>query len=218
MASFLQIFKPKRPVNVCFNSIKFSRARLDKRAFSTSTVRSSLAVESTGTNAGSTSQVPAAVSQTSTPAPRLMIPPPEDPLLHYLTSHLMKHGERHKASRRVANILAEIHRIKNSPPLPILRDAIFAASPSIKMKSHKKHAKSLQVPTPLNDRQRAFFAIKWLISVSKNRSERKLEERVAKEVIKIVEGESEVLRKKAEVHKLAVANRSNAAVKGQKMT
>jgi small subunit ribosomal protein S7 len=163
----------------------------------------------------------------------MMIPPRDDPLLHYLTSHIMKHGERHKASRRVANILAEIHKITKSPPLPILRHAIFLASPSIKMKSHKKHAKSFMVPTPLNDRQRAFFAIKWLINVSKNRSEKKLEERFAKEILKIVEGESEVLRKKAEVHKLAVANRyvcikpeismkltphysSNAAVKGQR--
>jgi hypothetical protein len=56
MASFLRTFKPKRPVNICLNSSKLARAQLAKRAFSASTVRSSLAVEPTGTNAGSGKQ------------------------------------------------------------------------------------------------------------------------------------------------------------------
>ncbi|KIM32837.1 hypothetical protein M408DRAFT_20180 [Serendipita vermifera MAFF 305830] len=125
----------------------------------------------------------------------------------------MHHGERHKAARVVANMLAQIHRLTDAPPLPILRHAIFLASPSVRIKSHKKSAKSLMVPMPLNDRQRTFFAVKWLLAASKSRNDRKLEDRLAKEIIRIIEGESDVLKKKMEVHKLAVANRSNAAVK-----
>jgi small subunit ribosomal protein S7 len=137
----------------------------------------------------------------------MMIPPPEDPLLHYFTSHIMHHGERNKAARITTNMLAQIHRLTEAPPLPILRHAIFLASPSVRIKSHKKSAKSLMVPMPLTDRQRTFFAIKWLLQASKSRSDRKLEDRLAKEVIRIIEGESDVLKKKMEVHKLAVANR-----------
>lgn len=136
-----------------------------------------------------------------------MIPPADDPLLHYLASHIMQHGERHKASRVVTNMLAQIHRLTEAPPLPILRHAIFLASPSVRIKSHKKSAKSVMVPMPLSDRQRTFFAVQWLLNASKSRNERKLEDRLAKEVIRIIEGESDVLKKKTEVHKLAVANR-----------
>lgn len=104
-------------------------------------------------------------------------------------------------------MLAEIYKLTKSPPLPIFRNAISLASPSIRMKSHKKNAKNVQVPTPLNDRQRTFFAMKWLITASKSRSEKRVEERLAREVMRVVDGESEVLRKKMEVHKVAVANR-----------
>jgi len=137
----------------------------------------------------------------------MMIPPLEDPLLHYFTSHIMHHGERHKASRITANMLAQIHRLTNAPPLPIFRHAIHLASPSVRIKSHKKSAKTFMVPMPLNDRQRTFFAVKWLLAASDSRSDHKLEDRLAKEVIRIIEGESDVLKRKMEVHKLAVANR-----------
>ena len=147
-------------------------------------------------------------SQPATPTTRMVIPPSEDPLLHYLASHIMRNGERQKASRMVTKMLAEIHKLSNAPALPIFRQAIELASPSVRMRSHKKNAKSSLIPTPLNDRQRTFSAIKWLLAVSKSRNEKKMEERLAKEVIRIIEGESEVLRKKTEVHKLAVANRS----------
>ncbi|CAG7851608.1 SubName: Full=Related to RSM7-mitochondrial ribosomal protein, small subunit {ECO:0000313/EMBL:CCA69153.1} [Serendipita indica DSM 11827] len=110
-------------------------------------------------------------------------------------------------------MLAEIHKLTNAPALPIFRQAVDLASPSVRLRSQKKNAKSSLIPTPLNDRQRTFFAVKWLLAVSKNRSEKKIEERLAKEVVRIIEGESEVLRKKTEMHKLAVANRSNATFK-----
>lgn len=143
----------------------------------------------------------------------MALPPSEDPLLHYLASHIMRHGERQKASRTVTKMLAEIHKLTNAPALPIFRQAVDLASPSVRLRSQKKNAKSSLIPTPLNDRQRTFFAVKWLLAVSKNRSEKKIEERLAKEVVRIIEGESEVLRKKTEMHKLAVANRSNATFK-----
>lgn len=137
----------------------------------------------------------------------MMIAPANDPLLEYLSSHLMKHGERNKANKLTTGMLAELYKLTKSPPLPIFRNAIALASPSIRMKSHKKNAKNIHVPTPLSDRQRTFFAIKWLITASKSRSEKRIHERLAKEVLKIVDGDSEVLRRKAEVHKVAVANR-----------
>lgn len=137
----------------------------------------------------------------------MTIPPANDPLLEYLSSHLMRHGERNKANKLVTGMLAELHKLTKMPPLPIFRQAVALASPSVRMKSHKKHAKNVMVPMPLSDRQRTFFAIKWLITASKHRSEKRIEERLAKEVLRIIDGESEVLRKKVEVHKLAVANR-----------
>jgi small subunit ribosomal protein S7 len=141
------------------------------------------------------------------PNAKPLIPPRNDPLLEYIANHIMRSGHKHRAQRIVANTLAEIHRLTGASPLPILRSAIFRASPSVRVASMKKGAKTRLVPVPLADKQRTFYAVKWLLKQSDNRGEQKLEQRLAKEVIAIIEGSSRVLNQKAEVHKVALANR-----------
>ena len=136
-----------------------------------------------------------------------LIPPRNDPLLEYIANHIMRSGHKHRAQRIVANTLAEIHRLTGASPLPILRSAIFKASPSVRVASMKRGAKTRLVPVPLADKQRTFYAVKWVLKQSDHRGEQKLEQRLAKEIIAIIEGSSRVLNQKAEVHKVASANR-----------
>ena len=136
-----------------------------------------------------------------------LIPPRNDPLLEYITNHIMRSGHKHRAQRIVTNMLAEIHRLTGASPLPVLRSAIFRASPSVRVASMKKGAKTRLVPVPLADKQRTFYAVKWILKQSGNRGEQKLEQRLAREIIAIIDGSSRVLNQKAEVHKVASANR-----------
>jgi len=141
-----------------------------------------------------------------------LIPPRNDPLLEYIANHIMRSGHKHRAQRIVANTLAEIHRLTGANPLPILRSAIFRASPSVRVASMKKGAKTRLVPVPLADKQRTFYAVKWVLKQSDKRGEQRLEQRLAKEVIAIIEGSSRVLNQKAEVHKVALANRYDSPI------
>jgi len=83
----------------------------------------------------------------------------------------------------------------------------------VKVVSQKQRNKNVMTPRPLNAKQRTSQAIRWLVKVADGRNEHRLEERLAKEVVNIMNGSSEVLRKKDEVHKLALANRANASVR-----
>jgi len=149
----------------------------------------------------------AAAAAARDPNARPLIPPRNDPLLEYIANHIMRSGHKHRAQRIVTNTLAEIHRLTSASPLPILRSAIFRASPSVRVASMKKGAKTRLVPVPLADKQRTFYAVKWILKQSDNRGEQKLEQRLAKEIVAIIEGSSRVLNQKAEVHKVALANR-----------
>ncbi|KAG8781100.1 hypothetical protein FRB91_006427 [Serendipita sp. 411] len=169
--------------------------------------------KSSPTNAVSTEITTNSPPARGVPSPRMMIPPREDPLLNYFTSHIMRHGERNKAARITTRMLELIHSRTNEPPLPVFRQAILLASPSVRMRSLKKNAKTQLVPTPLSDKQRTFFAVKWLIETSKKRNEKSIHQRLASEVLEIVKGDSSVLKKKMEIHKVAVANRSSATFK-----
>ncbi|KAG8907478.1 hypothetical protein FRB99_004054 [Tulasnella sp. 403] len=139
----------------------------------------------------------------------MFIPPAEDPLLSLCANVIMKHGERHKAMRLITETLTYLHAITLSPPLPIFREAIQLASPMVKIVTIRKPSKNVLAPRPLNDRQRTKAAFRWIVAASEKKPGKMLVHRLAKEIIAVVKGDSDVLQKKEEVHRQAVANRAN---------
>ncbi|KAI0696996.1 ribosomal protein S7 [Cerioporus squamosus] len=180
-----------------------------------STLPGSSAAGPSGVLSSITLQTPAAASTSTSILPRaaepavIHIPPAEDPLLHLFTSMMMRHGKRQQASRVVTRMLLHIHAFTQAAPMPILREAVVAAAPLLRCRSFKRAAKQFVFPIPLSERQRAWQAIRWIVDESRKRGGRHDEERLAREVIAIVKGDSEVLRKKEAVHKLAVLHRGN---------
>ncbi|KDN38952.1 ribosomal protein S7 [Tilletiaria anomala UBC 951] len=141
------------------------------------------------------------------------IPPATNPLLATIVGLLTKDGKKAKAMRQVSDVLGHLMRATNSSPLPILSAAIELASPLVRMQSSKSGGKQVQVPLPLNEKQRTRRAIVSILEASKKRGDAELSARVAREVIAVVEGNSSVLQRKEEIHKVALANRANASVR-----
>ncbi|KAG6889041.1 hypothetical protein C0995_004324 [Termitomyces sp. Mi166 len=136
------------------------------------------------------------------------IPPAEDPLLYYLTSHLMRHGHRARASRIVSNILLHIHAWTRAPPLPILRQAILDAAPAVRTLSHRTGGKTMFKPTALSEKKRIFYALKHIKEASRAKPGLTIEERMAKEMVNIVQGvPSEAVKTKQKMHEFATVNR-----------
>ena len=155
------------------------------------------------------SQQPSPVASVfkANPPPMLNIPPAEDPLLHYLTSCIMKHGRRSKAARVTSRTLLHLHSFTRNEPLPLLREAILTASPAVKCLSHRHASKNVQKPIALGEKQRTRFAVKWILEASNSKPGKTLEERLAREVISVLEGNSKALAKKMDLHKVAMVNR-----------
>ncbi|KAF7968668.1 hypothetical protein HWV62_29709 [Athelia sp. TMB] len=137
----------------------------------------------------------------------LVIPPAQDPLLHYLTSKITHDGKRSTAARRVARVLMHIHALTRAAPLPVLRQAVAAASPAVRVVMYKKGAKQIGVPMPLNEKQRTRYGVEWILAASEKKASKLLEVRLAREIVAVVQGSSEALKKKEEVHKFAMLNR-----------
>ncbi|KJA17766.1 hypothetical protein HYPSUDRAFT_205875 [Hypholoma sublateritium FD-334 SS-4] len=146
------------------------------------------------------------------------VPAAESPLLQFLTTMIMKHGEYAKAQRIVSNMLLHVRAMTGSPPMPIVEQAIMAAAPAVKSRKRKQRGgKSSMVPLPLNERQRIHMALKWIrdqvIHEKKARGApgKKYEERLAREMIAIVRGTSPVLAEKKKTHEEAMVNRGSLA-------
>ena len=137
------------------------------------------------------------------------LPPAEDPLLQYFTNRLMKHGERQRAQKEVSRVLLHLHAFTRAPPLPLFRKAIETAAPAVRVVSNKVGAKVMIRPVALHEKRRVMYAVSWIIDSCKKGKGRgqTRAEKIAREMINILNGEDSTLAKKEEVHKAAVANR-----------
>jgi small subunit ribosomal protein S7 len=93
--------------------------------------------------------------------------------------------------------------------LPLFREAILAASPAVKCLSHRHGSKNVFKPVALGEKQRTKFAVKWILEACDSKPGKTLEERLAREVIAVLEGNSRALAKKNEMHRIAMVNRGN---------
>lgn len=83
----------------------------------------------------------------------------------------------------------------------------MAASPAVRVVMYKMGAKSIGVPMPLNEKQRARYGVEWILMASEKKPSKLLEVRLAREIVSVIQGNSEALKKKEEVHKFAMLNR-----------
>lgn len=102
-------------------------------------------------------------------------------------------------------------------PVLYLTLAIDSVAPLLRIRSQKGAAGggvALQIPVPLGQRQRRRIAVQWILSAaSKRRSNGSgkggYAQRVASELIAVVEGRSGVWERRNGVHKLGISARAN---------
>ncbi|WWC97030.1 hypothetical protein V866_003907 [Kwoniella sp. B9012] len=139
------------------------------------------------------------------------IPPKADPTIDLFTNCLMKDGKKDEAQKMVSRILTMLNQSTNLPPQPLLKQAIISSSPSIKILSMRKSAKTVLTPRALTERQRTRQGIAWLLKASEKGRKGGVsrDQRIAREILGVLEGQSDVFKWLEERHKIAYLNRSN---------
>lgn len=102
-------------------------------------------------------------------------------------------------------------------PILYITVAVDSVAPLVKIKNISGAAgggRSLELPMPLALRQRRRTAFKWILDVvakkpSKGSGRKQLANRIAEEIIAVVEGRSSVWEKRRLVHKVGTAARAN---------
>lgn len=125
--------------------------------------------------------------------PVVSVPPLEHPLLSYLTGLLMRKGKRTIAQKHCATLLSHLRIVTNQEPLPLLAKAFELASPMVLTRTEQKRAKVTTVPVALHERQRLRKGILWMVKQSERRPGKRFGERLAMEVIAVLNGVSDRL-------------------------
>jgi len=97
-----------------------------------------------------------------------------------------------------------------SPPLPILYKALELTSPQVRIVGRRKGTKVLQTPQPLSQKQKVRQAWLWIVEASDKRqsTEKVFGKRLAQEVMSVLNGQSEALKKLVARHEQAVTGRA----------
>ncbi|GAA5832578.1 hypothetical protein JCM11251_001375 [Rhodosporidiobolus azoricus] len=210
---------PRRPASTASS---FSSALSSNSSSSSSPASPSFAAALQGTSATSASPLtstsstlpPSIQHATSSSSPRPRDPTSVDPdaeLLGVLARLIMRDGKLARTHSHLDDMLSHLQLSTSSPPLPILRKALDLTSPSIRIVGRRSGTKVLQTPQPLTAAQRRRQAWKWIVEASDKRQavEKAFGKRLALEVLAVLNGQSEALKKMEARHTQGVTGRAN---------
>ncbi|MEO0122222.1 MAG: 30S ribosomal protein S7, partial [candidate division WOR-3 bacterium] len=88
--------------------------------------------------------------------------------------------------------------------------AINNVKPVLEVRPRRVGGATYQIPVEVSPRRRESLAIKWIIRAARERSEYRMVERLANELIDASKGTGQAIKTKETTHKMAEANRAFA--------
>jgi len=123
---------------------------------------------------------------------------------------LMRKGKRSVAERIFYGALLEIEDREHKNPLEVFQQAIYNVMPEIEVRSRRIGGSTYQVPTEVRPKRRVALAIRWLINSARQRPEKSMRERLARELTDAARGVGEAIKKREDTYRMAEANRAYA--------
>jgi small subunit ribosomal protein S7 len=142
-------------------------------------------------------------------------PVPPDPRYDSQTvskfvSNLMYEGKKSLAEGIFYKAMDMIEERTGQPGVAVFKQAVNNVKPAVEVKSRRVGGASLQVPVEVRPERRTALAMRWIISYSRDRSEKTMAERLAAELVLASKGEGNAIKKKEDTHRMAEANRAFA--------
>lgn len=98
-------------------------------------------------------------------------------------------------------------------PMLLFHQAIQNCKPAVVTNKIKRGGATYQVPTPITDKQSTWLAMRWLNDTVKERPKPRVRhyyEDLAQEIVDAAQNRGKVVKKKEDLHKLALANKAYA--------
>ena len=141
---------------------------------------------------------------------RETLPDPKfrDRVVTKFTNSLMNHGKKSIAERIIYGAFDRIESQAKSDPLKVFHDALENVRPSVEVRSRRVGGATYQVPIDVRQDRAQTLAIRWLIQMSRARSERTMAERLAGELMDAAGNRGSSVKKREDTHRMAEANRA----------
>ena len=134
-------------------------------------------------------------------------------LIGRFINNIMKKGEKQVAQKIFYDACEIIEKKTHTNPVEIFNKAINNVQPSIEVRSRRVGGSNYQIPTEVRPDRRIALAIKWILTYSRERSEKSMALKLANEIMAASVGEGNSVKKKEDVHRMAEANKAFAHFK-----
>jgi small subunit ribosomal protein S7 len=143
---------------------------------------------------------------------RDVLPDPiyNDKVLAKLVNNIMNDGKKGTAQKICYDAFDIIKEKTGKDPLEVFEQAMNNIMPVLEVKARRVGGATYQVPMEVRPERRQALGLRWLVSYSRNRSEKTMRERLAGEIMDAVNGLGGAFKKKEDTHKMAEANKAFA--------
>ena len=131
-------------------------------------------------------------------------------LVTRLINKIMLDGKKGVAQNILYNAFDIVEKKTGQQPMEVFEKALDNVMPELELKLRRVGGANYQVPVEVSDERRLTLGLRWIVNYSRLRSEKKMEERLAAEIIDASNGVGQSVKKKDDTHKMAEANKAFA--------
>ena len=144
---------------------------------------------------------------------RLLLPDPKfnDQLVTRFVNTLMWNGKKSLAFTIFYDAIDIVEQKKGDDKraaLEIWKDSLSNVMPQVEVRSRRVGGANFQIPMPIRPDRKVSMAMKWLILYTRKRNEKTMSQKLAAEILAAAKEEGAAYKKKADVHKMAEANKA----------
>lgn len=130
-----------------------------------------------------------------------------------LINALMYDGKRGISQRIVYDAFAKVEEQRGKGALESFEEALGNIMPIVEVKARRVGGATYQVPIEIRPERRQALGLRWLVQFSRRRSERKMGDRLAGEILDALNSAGAAVKRKEETHRMAEANRAFSSYK-----
>ena len=131
-----------------------------------------------------------------------------DQVVTKFMNSLMLDGKKSAAERIVYGAFDMIESKAKTDPLAMFHEAIDNVKPSVEVRSRRVGGATYQVPVEVRASRRQALAIRWIVEMTRKRSENTMVERLSGELMDAAQNRGAAVKKREDTHKMAEANKA----------
>ncbi len=134
----------------------------------------------------------------------------QSPLVTKFINSLMAKGKKSVAEGTFYGAMRLVRDRAGDDELKIFRKAVDNVKPVLEVKSRRVGGSNYQVPVEVRPDRRTALAFRWIITFSRQRTDKSMREKLANEILDASVLRGGAFKKKEDTHKMAEANKAFA--------